>query len=50
MNNNVSIDPLTYVIHNILYFFQEILIFFPQKLKKTYQFQFDGKNEEQNIK
>ncbi|MGZ2368988.1 alpha/beta hydrolase [Ancylomarina sp. YFZ004] len=34
----------------LLYFFQERLIFFPQKLDKTYQFQFGDKNEEQNIK
>lgn len=34
----------------LLYFFQEKIIFFPQKLEKTYQFQFNEKNEEQNIK
>lgn len=34
----------------LLYFFQERLIFFPQKIEKTYQFQFDEKNEEKNIK
>jgi alpha-beta hydrolase superfamily lysophospholipase len=34
----------------LLYFFQEKLIFFPQKLRKEYQFQFDGKFEEKNIK
>ena len=34
----------------LLYFFQERLIFFPQKLQKTYQFQFEGKYEEKNIK
>lgn len=34
----------------LLYFFQEKLIFFPQKLDKNYQFQFGQKFEEFNIK
>ena len=34
----------------LLYLFQEKLIFFPQKLDKTFQFQFDQKFEEKNIK
>lgn len=34
----------------LLYFFQEKLIFFPQKLGKEYLFQFDRKFEEKNIK
>jgi len=33
----------------LLFFFQEKLIFFPQKLEKTYQFQFNEKYEELNI-
>ena len=33
----------------LLYFFQEKLIFHPQKLDKAYQFQFIEKFEEQNI-
>lgn len=34
----------------ILYFFQEKLIFFPQKLEKTYQFQFEKNLEDKDIK
>ena len=34
----------------LLYFFQEYLIFFPEKLEKTYIFQFDQKFDEKNIK
>jgi hypothetical protein len=34
----------------LLYFFQEKLIFFPQKLAKTFRFQFDQTFEEKNIK
>lgn len=33
-----------------LFYFQESLIFFPQKLDKNYQFNFDQKFEELNIK
>ena len=33
-----------------MFLFQEKLIFFPQKLGKTFQFQFDQKFEEKNIK
>lgn len=38
------------VLCGLLYFFQEKLIFFPQKLNKNYQFQFEQKFEELNIK
>lgn len=38
------------VLCGLLYFFQEKLIFFPQKLDKNYQFQFGQKFEELNIK
>jgi alpha-beta hydrolase superfamily lysophospholipase len=38
------------VLCGILYFYQEKLIFFPQKLEKSYQFQFGQKFEELNIK
>lgn len=38
------------VLCGLLYFFQEKLIFFPQKLDKNYQFQFEQKFEELNIK
>ena len=34
----------------LLYFAQEKLIFFPEKLEKSYQFQFEGDFEELNIK
>ena len=34
----------------LLFFFQEKLIFFPQKLDKAFQFQFDQTFEERNIK
>jgi pimeloyl-ACP methyl ester carboxylesterase len=38
------------LICGLLYFFQEKLIFFPQKLDKNHQFQFGQKFEELNIK
>lgn len=38
------------VVCGILFFFQEKLIFFPQKLNKEYQFSFDQEFEEINIK
>jgi pimeloyl-ACP methyl ester carboxylesterase len=38
------------VLCGILYFYQEKLIFFPQKLEKNYQFKFGQKFEELNIK
>ena len=38
------------VLCGLLYFYQEKLIFFPQKLDKNYQFQFGQKFEELNIK
>ena len=37
------------ILCGILYFFQEKLIFFPQKLDKAFQFQFDQPFVEQNI-
>ena len=49
--NTLKIILIVYILLcGFLYFFQEKLIFFPQKLKKTYQFQFKEKNEELNIK
>ena len=38
------------ILCGFLYFFQEKLIFFPQKLDKNYHFKFDQKFEEINIK
>ena len=38
------------VICVLLFFFQEKLIFFPEKLRKDYKFSFDGKFEEISIK
>ncbi|MBS1987361.1 alpha/beta fold hydrolase [Candidatus Dependentiae bacterium] len=38
------------IICSFLYFFQEKLIFFPQKLDKDYKFNFDQKFEEVNVK
>src|SRR5882757_2982675 len=34
---------------SLLFFFQEKLIFHPQKLEETYSFQFDQKFEEANV-
>lgn len=49
--NTLKIVIALYIILcGLLYFFQEKLIFFPQKLEKAYQFQFNEINEEQNIK
>jgi len=49
--NTLKIILVLYILLcGLLYFFQERLIFFPQKLDKTYQFQFGKKNEEKNIK
>jgi hypothetical protein len=49
--NSVAIILVIYIlVCGLLYFFQEKLIFFPQKLDKEYQFQFDRKFEEKNIK
>lgn len=39
-----------FIVCALLYFFQEKLIFFPQKLDKSYQYRFDQKFEEKNIK
>ena len=38
------------VIVGLLYFFQEKIIFFPEKLDKNYKFEFQQKFEELNIK
>jgi uncharacterized protein len=38
------------VLCGLLYFFQERIIFFPQKLGKSYKFEFGQKFEEKNIK
>ncbi|WP_341902190.1 alpha/beta fold hydrolase [Fluviicola taffensis] len=47
----ISILIILYVLGVILlYFFQENLIFSPQKLNKAFQFEFDQKFEEKNIK
>lgn len=43
------ISGLYILVCGLLYFFQENLIFFPQKLDKTHQFRFDQKFEEKNI-
>jgi uncharacterized protein len=46
----ISILVILYVLGVILlYFFQENLIFSPQKLNKAFQFEFDQKFEEKNI-
>lgn len=38
------------LICGLLYFFQEKIIFFPEKLDKNYQFEFGSNTEEINIK
>lgn len=48
--NLIKIALALYIILcGLLFFFQERLIFFPHKLEKAYQFQFDQKYEEKNI-
>ncbi|MDB5012280.1 MAG: hydrolase with alpha/beta fold [Daejeonella sp.] len=44
------IVALYLLVCGLLFFFQEKLIFFPQKLDKTFQFQFDEQFEEKSIK
>lgn len=46
----VLIAALYFLVCMLLYFFQERIIFFPQKLEKSYRFQFDQPFEEKNIK
>jgi len=49
--NSLKIILILYIlVCGLLFFFQENLIFFPQKLDKTFQFSFDQKFEEKNIK
>ena len=49
--NSLKIILILYIlVCGLLFFFQENLIFFPQKLDKTFQFEFDQKFEEKNIK
>src|SRR6187402_597718 len=46
-----TVIPVLYIlVCGLLYFFQEKIIFHPQKLNKEYVFQFDQKFEEKNIK
>jgi alpha-beta hydrolase superfamily lysophospholipase len=44
------VSGLYIVLCGFLYYFQERLIFFPQRLNKNYQFRFDQKFDELNIK
>lgn len=44
------VAALYILVCGLLFFFQESLIFFPQKLEKDYKFSFDQKFEEINIK
>jgi uncharacterized protein len=49
--NSVKVIVILYtIICILLYFFQEKLIFFPEKIAKDYQFQFNQKFEELNFK
>lgn len=50
MNLILILLALLLIVGGILYFFQEKLIFFPQKLDKNFQFQFDQEFEEINLK
>lgn len=45
----IIIAGLYIIVCTLLYFFQEKVIFFPQKLEKTYKFSFDQKFEEIDI-
>ncbi len=49
MNFIIAISAIYILLCGLLYFFQEKLIFFPQKLDKEYAFQFDQKFEEKYI-
>ena len=46
----ITVFSLYIVLCGLLYLFQEKLIFFPQKIENNYQFKFEQKFEEQNIK
>ena len=46
----VIIFSVYVVVCGLLYFFQESIIFFPEKLAKDFKFQFDQSFEERNIK
>ena len=46
----IIVITLYSILCGLLYFFQEKLIFFPQKLEKNYKFEFGQKFEEINIK
>ncbi len=50
INSLVTILASYILVCGLLYFFQEKLIFFPEKLGKEYQFQFDQPFEEKYIK
>jgi uncharacterized protein len=50
INYSLIILLLYIAVCGILYFFQERLIFFPEKLNKDYRFSFDQKFEELNIR
>ena len=50
MNSLITILVIYILVCGLLYFFQERLIFFPEKLAKDHLFQFDQKFEEKNIK
>ena len=50
LNTLKTVSALYVILCAFLYFYQERLIFFPQKLEKTHQFQFDQKFEEKNFK
>jgi len=50
MNSLIAVLAIYVLVCILLYFFQEKLIFFPQKLAKGYLFQFDQTFEERNIK
>lgn len=50
INSLITILVIYILVCGLLYFFQEKLIFFPQKLAKEYSFQFSQPFEEKNIK
>jgi len=50
INSLTTVLAIYILVCILLYFFQEKLIFFPEKLSKEYPFQFDQTFEEKNIK
>src|SRR5688572_5251651 len=50
INSLITVVAIYILVCILLYFFQEKLIFFPEKLGKEYLFQFDQTFEERNIK